>query len=608
MALKRFVARLGLESGGGIALPVRSVTLDGFYQALDTDFFIEVVANAPDSDIYLPEILSTPSNIVHQRQVVGIENSGVDPVIVWDYGGSNVIDVLYRGDVAIYQVTGDYSTWQRISDISIIRQGSVAEGTSVRVSNNNSVADDSSFSTISGGTGNTVSTNSTNVTISGGELNTIGTLSWRSTVAGGSRNLIDGSHHSVISGGFRNSIFGVAGPASSGYFIGGGSGNGVTGTAQYSSVVGGLGNTAGSPYSAILGGQFNMIRGTSSNSVISGGFRNRIGDSDLSIFSAIGSFIGGGHNNIINLSSAEASSGIVIVGGSGNSVGGRTQGIFIGGGLSNQAGSSYSFVGGGIANSAGAIYGVVVGGTGNSLSSASYSAIVGGRQNSIGSVSGDSTYAFIGGGFNNIISLGCTGSSILGGNSNYIFPSVQDGAIIGSNSNQLSHSRSILIGQGLASRRTNAVHVENLDVFSKLNYNESLIKGQGSGEVVYFGAVQSGVGMTAGFIYEYGGTGTWGVARADASANASGLLGIALGSTPSSGILLRGFASFNLSSYTSMGVTGGQQYLSKTSTGAFSQTQPSATGDIVRVIGYCVDIVTDTLYFSPDSTWITRIS
>jgi hypothetical protein len=114
--------------------------------------------------------------------------------------------------------------------------------------------------------------------------------------------------------------------------------------------------------------------------------------------------------------------------------------------------------------------------------------------------------------------------------------------------------------------------------------------------------------MTAGFIYEYGGTGSWGIARADTTANASGLLGIALGSTPSAGILLRGFARYNLSSYTGMGVTGGQQYLSKTSTGAFSGTPPGASGDIVRIIGYCVDPVTDTLYFSPDSTWITRIS
>jgi hypothetical protein len=603
MALKRFVARLGLESGGGIALPVKRVTPSGSYQALDTDFFIEVVGSAPDPDIYLPEILSTPSDIVHQRQIVGIENSGTTVVKVWTYGGSNEIDELYRGDVAIYQVTGDYSTWQRISDISIIRQGSIAEGTSVRALNNNSVANDSSFSTISGGTGNTVSTNSTNATISGGELNTIGTLSWRSTVAGGSRNRIDGSHHSVISGGSRNSIFGVAGSASSGYFIGGGSGNGVTGTAQYSSVVGGLGNTAGSPYSAILGGQFNQIRENSTNSVIGGGFRNRIGDGQI----AAGSFIGGGYNNVIDSSLAQPSSSIVIAGGSGNYVGGRVDGVFVGGGLSNQGGGSYSFVGGGIANSAG-LYGVVVGGTGNSLLSASYSAIVGGRANSIGSFLVDSTYAFIGGGFNNIIDGGCTGSSILGGNSNYIFPSVQDGAIIGSGSNQLSHSRSILIGHGLASRRTDTVHVENLDVLSKLNYNESPVKGQGSGEVVYFGAVQSGVGMTAGFIYEYGGTGTWGVARADGSANASGLLGIALGSTPSSGILLRGFANFNLSSYTSMGVTGGQQYLSKTSTGAFSGTPPGASGDIVRIIGYCVDPVTDTLYFSPDTTWVTRIS
>ena len=460
MALKRFVARLGLESGGGVAFPVTSINSGTVnpYQALDTDFLIDVTGNT-DPDIYLPEILNTGE----QRQIIGVKNSSEFTLAVWDYGGGTNLDTLFRGDVAIYQVTQNYSTWQRISDTSIIGQ-SGAKGTSVRVSNNNSVADDSLFSTISGGTGNSINLNSTNSTISGGELNTIGTLSWRSTVAGGSRNSIDGSHHSVISGGARNSIYGVAGPKSSGYFIGGGSGNGVTGTAQYSSVVGGLGNTAGSAYSAILGGYINTI------------------------------------------------------------------------------------------------------------------------------------------------GSGSTGSAILGGENNQINSSAQYGAILGGRDGVLSHNDSFVMGRGIASVRENTTHVDNLYTSRGLSYNDSIPVGFASGEVVYFGSTQSGVGMTAGFIYEYGGTGSWGIARADTNANASGLLGIALGSTPSAGILLKGFARYNLSSYTNMGVTGGQQYLSKTSTGAFSGTPPGASGDIVRIIGYCVNPVTDTLYFSPDTTWITRTS
>ena len=606
MALKRFVARHGLESGGGVAFPVTRVNSGTInpYQALDTDFFIESFGNT-NPDIYLPQISGSSSG--EQRQIVGIENLSELSLSVYDYGGGINLDTLFRGDVAIYQVTQDYSTWQRISDTSIIRQ-SGAKGTSVRIYNNNGVANDSLFSTISGGTGNSINLNSTNSTISGGELNTIGTLSWRSTVAGGSRNSINGSHHSVISGGARNSIYGVAGPTSSGYFIGGGSGNGVTGTAQYSSVVGGLGNTAGSAYSAILGGQFNHIRGTSSNSIIAGGFKNRIGDADQSFLSGIGSFIGGGHNNFIDLSAAEASSGIVIVGGSGNYVSGRTQGAFVGGGLSNRAGS-YSFVGGGISNDAGNVYGVVVGGTGNTISVAPYSSIVGGRQNVINTIGNtESTYAFIGGGFINTIGSGSTGSAILGGENNQINSSVQYGSILGGRDGVLSHNDSFVMGRGIASVRENTTHVANLYVSEGLSYDNSIPVGYASGEVVYFGSTQTGVGMTAGFIYEYGGTGSWGIARADTSANAGGLLGIALGSTPSAGILLKGFARYNLSSYTNMGVTGGQQYLSKTSTGAFIGTPPGASGDIVRIIGYCVNPGTDTLYFSPDTTWITRIS
>ena len=602
MALKRFVARHGLESGGGVAFPVTRVNSGTInpYQALDTDFFIESFGNT-NPDIYLPQISGSSSG--EQRQIVGIENLSELPLSVYDYGGGIKLNTLFRGDVAIYQVTQDYSSWQRISDTSIIRQ-SGAEGTSVRIYNNNGVANDSLFSTISGGTGNSINLNSTNSTISGGEINTIGTFSWRSTVAGGSRNTIDGSHHSVISGGARNSIYGLAGSQSSGYFIGGGSGNGVTGTAQYSSVVGGLGNTAGSAYSAILGGQFNQIREQSENSVIAGGFRNKIGDGSV----ARGSFIGGGYNNLIDSSPAQPSSSIVIVGGSGNYVGGRLDGAFIGGGLSNVAGE-HAFVGGGISNSAGSPYTAIVGGTGNRINVAPYSSIVGGRQNVINTIGNtESTYTFIGGGYINTIGFGATGSAILGGRRIIKNNSVQYGAILGGRNGVLSHNDSFVMGRGVASVRENTTHVANLYVEEDLSYNDGIPVGFASGEVVYFGSTQAGVGMTAGFIYEYGGTGSWGIARADTSANASGLLGIALGSTPSTGILLKGFARYNLSSYTGMGVTGGQQYLSKTSTGTFSGTQPGASGDIVRIIGYCVNPTTSLLYFSPDTTWITRIS
>jgi hypothetical protein len=67
-------------------------------------------------------------------------------------------------------------------------------------------------------------------------------------------------------------------------------------------------------------------------------------------------------------------------------------------------------------------------------------------------------------------------------------------------------------------------------------------------------------------------------------------------------MLVRGSARFALGSYTTM--TDGQILYLSVTPGEFSSTAPSGTGDIVRVIGYCVSGANDTLYFTPDNTWI----
>ena len=120
-----------------------------------------------------------------------------------------------------------------------------------------------------------------------------------------------------------------------------------------------------------------------------------------------------------------------------------------------------------------------------------------------------------------------------------------------------------------------------------------------SGDVVYFGNVTTG--LTPGSIYYYD-AGDWTVADASLVTSSSGLLAIALGTSSSDGMLLRGFARFDLSAvYSAMTTLGTVQFLSVTA-GEFEEAQPVSSGEVVRVIGYCVD--TSLLYFCPDTTWI----
>ena len=70
-------------------------------------------------------------------------------------------------------------------------------------------------------------------------------------------------------------------------------------------------------------------------------------------------------------------------------------------------------------------------------------------------------------------------------------------------------------------------------------------------------------------------------------------------------MLLRGHARFTAnSSYTGATTTGAKLYASTTA-GAFSQTAPTGTGQVVRIIGYVQSTGYDQIYFCPDNTWVT---
>ena len=78
------------------------------------------------------------------------------------------------------------------------------------------------------------------------------------------------------------------------------------------------------------------------------------------------------------------------------------------------------------------------------------------------------------------------------------------------------------------------------------------------------------------------------------------MLGIAVGSSPTTdGLLVRGYAAS--SSYTT--ATGSIVYAA-TSSGLMTTTSPSSSNHVVRVVGY-VTTIPNTIYFTPDPTWVT---
>ena len=126
----------------------------------------------------------------------------------------------------------------------------------------------------------------------------------------------------------------------------------------------------------------------------------------------------------------------------------------------------------------------------------------------------------------------------------------------------------------------------------------SATDGDYDGDVVYFGGTTS---MTIGTIYHYKSDGTWEVSDPNAAANSDGLLAVALGAaSDTNGMLLRGMVTLDHDP----GAVGDVLYLSAASTGDATATAPSGSGDIVRIVGYCLDASDGQIWFDPDSTFV----
>ena len=151
---------------------------------------------------------------------------------------------------------------------------------------------------------------------------------------------------------------------------------------------------------------------------------------------------------------------------------------------------------------------------------------------------------------------------------------------------------------------TGTTSISGLTTFSTgFTHNNSIGVDRYSGEIIKFG----GGSTYASLLYYYDSSGNWSSTNANSSSTSTGMLGIGISpnnSTPgnptTNGILVRGFARLYYGSWT----TGDRLYISDSTSSQLTNTSPSTTGYIVRIVGYVVDGATNLIYFCPDNTWI----
>ena len=118
--------------------------------------------------------------------------------------------------------------------------------------------------------------------------------------------------------------------------------------------------------------------------------------------------------------------------------------------------------------------------------------------------------------------------------------------------------------------------------------------GEAEGTIVKFGTGT----LVAGQVYTHA-SGAWVAVDADAQTTTEGLLGMALGTSPTTnGLLVHGVGYLSHDP----GTAGDVLYVDVTTAGYLTATQPATTGQFVRVAGYC--LADNKVFFSPSQDFI----
>jgi len=130
----------------------------------------------------------------------------------------------------------------------------------------------------------------------------------------------------------------------------------------------------------------------------------------------------------------------------------------------------------------------------------------------------------------------------------------------------------------------------------------------GGSEIIY-----QGTGTTvAGYIYYLKSNNTWETTNANTVSRSIGFVAVALGTNPSvDGMLLRGFCTVASNISPAYSTTGGVLYLQSSGyySGQVYVTAPTASGNVVRVVGYALESVQNNIdiYFNPSQDWIVLV-
>lgn len=266
-----------------------------------------------------------------------------------------------------------------------------------------------------------------------------------SMIAGGAGHLNETSDYNFMGGGTGNTITGSAGSSAA---IGG-LGNQVQG--KYSAIVVGTGHTSSGNFTYIGGGQDHLIANAPYSTIL-GGHDNRIGSNNTDT-----SAILGGVGHIINGSSGFSNRN-VIAGGSGHTINGRVDDNFIGGGQGHSIVSRYTAIVGGRDNTNTGQDSLIGGGYNNTLSG-NKSALLGGENNQT-----QNAWTGIIAGLNNWITGGTsTYSTIMGGTGNEIIGSKNATIIAGTGNTITSADNSVILGgQNITATTNDMVYVPDL--------------------------------------------------------------------------------------------------------------------------------------------------